>query len=36
VLFATVLYRVLVHIDDHRGKFASLALTTVVLFFNEL
>jgi tryptophan-rich sensory protein len=36
VLFATVLYRVLVHIDDSRGRTASLALTIVVLFFNEL
>jgi benzodiazapine receptor len=36
VLFATVLYRTLVHVDDHRGKAASLVLTISVLLLNEL
>jgi tryptophan-rich sensory protein len=36
VLFATVLYRILVHVDDHRGRIASLVLTIIVLFLNEL
>ena len=36
VLFATVLYRILVHVEDPRGRIASLALTIVVLFLNEL
>ena len=36
VLFATVLYRILVHDGDRRGKIASLALTIGVLFLNEL
>ena len=36
VLFATVLYRILVHVDDRRGRVTSLALTVTVLFLNEL
>ncbi len=36
VLFATVLYRVLVHVDDRRGRVASLSLTFLVLMLNEL
>ena len=36
VLFATVLYRILVHADDHRGRITSLVLTIIVLFLNEL
>jgi translocator protein len=36
VLFATVLYRILAHVGDRRGRAASLALTIVVLFLNEL
>ena len=36
VLFATVLYRILVHVDDRRGRATSLALTIGVLFLNEL
>ena len=36
VLFATVLYRILVHVDDRRGRITSLALTITVLFVNEL
>jgi len=36
VLFATVLYRILVHVDDPRGRVTSLALTISVLFLNEL
>jgi tryptophan-rich sensory protein len=36
VLFATVLYRILVHVDDRREKATSLALTISVLFLNEL
>jgi benzodiazapine receptor len=36
LLFATVLYRVLVHIDSLRGRATSLALTIGVLFLNEL
>jgi tryptophan-rich sensory protein len=36
LLFATVLYRILVHDGDRRGKIASLALTIGVLFLNEL
>ncbi len=36
VLFATVLYRILVHVDNPRGRATSLALTTSVLFLNEL
>src|ERR687894_1482516 len=36
VLFATVLYRILVHVDDRRGRATSLALTISVLFLNEL
>ena len=36
VLFATVLYRILVHVDDHRGRITSLVLTIIVLFLNEL
>ena len=36
VLFATVLYRILVHVDDRRGRITSLTLTITVLFLNEL
>src|SRR5919112_1923430 len=36
LLFATVLYRILVHVGDRRGKITSLALTIGVLFLNEL
>jgi len=36
VLFATVLYRILVHVDDYRGRITSLVLTIIVLFLNEL
>ena len=36
VLFATVLYRILVHVDDYRGRITSLVLTITVLFLNEL
>jgi translocator protein len=36
VLFATVLYRILVYVEDRGGKAASLALTICVLFLNEL
>jgi tryptophan-rich sensory protein len=36
VLFATVLYRILVHVDDRRGRVTSLALTVTVLLLNEL
>ena len=36
VLFATVLYRILVHVNDRRGRATSLALTIIVLFLNEL
>jgi translocator protein len=36
VLFATVLYRILVHVGDPRGRATPLALTIVVLFLNEL
>ena len=36
VLFATVLYRILVYVEDRGVKAASLALTTSVLFLNEL
>ena len=36
VLFATVLYRILVHVSDRRGRVTSLALTIIVLFLNEL
>jgi benzodiazapine receptor len=36
VLFATVLYRILAHVDDRRGRVTSLALTISVLFLNEL
>jgi len=36
VLFATVLYRILVHVDDYRGRTTSLVLTIIVLFLNEL
>ena len=30
VLFATVLYRILVHIDDHKGRITSLILIIIV------
>ena len=36
VLFATVLYRILVHVDNRRGRANSLILTIIVLFLNEL
>jgi translocator protein len=36
VLFATVLYRILVHVDNRRGRANSLLLTISVLFLNEL
>ena len=36
VLFATVLYRILVHVEDRGGKAASLAMTICVLLLNEL
>ncbi len=36
ILFAIVLYRVLVYVDDRRGRATSLALTIGVLFLNEL
>lgn len=36
VLFATVLYRILVYVDDRGGRAAALALTICVLFLNEL
>jgi tryptophan-rich sensory protein len=36
ILFATVLYRILVHVRDRRGKLVSLVLTAGVLFLNEL
>ena len=36
VLFATVLYRILVHVDDRRGRVTSLVLTVAVLLLNEL
>jgi benzodiazapine receptor len=36
VLVATVLYRILVHVDDRRGRVTSLALTISVMFLNEL
>jgi len=36
LLFATVLYRILVHVDDRRGRVTALALIVSVLFLNEL
>jgi translocator protein len=36
VLGAVVLYRVLVHADDPRGRAVSFALTVSVLLLNEL
>jgi translocator protein len=36
LLFATVLYRILVHVDDRRGRATSVALTISVLLLNEL
>jgi translocator protein len=36
VLFATVLYRILTHVDERGGKVTALALTISVLFLNEL
>jgi translocator protein len=36
VLFATVLYRILVHVEDRRGRTTLLVLTVGVLFLNEL
>lgn len=35
-LFATVLYRILVHVGDRRGRRTALALTIGVLLLNEL
>ena len=31
-----MLYRILVHVDDRRGRVAALALTVGMLFLNEL
>lgn len=36
VLFATVIYRILVHVEDRRGRSILLALTICVLFLNDL
>ena len=36
VLFATVLYRILTHVDDRKGRVLVLILTISVLFINEL
>jgi benzodiazapine receptor len=36
LLFATVLYRILVHVQSRRGRVTALALTIGVLFVNEL
>jgi benzodiazapine receptor len=36
LLFATVLYRILVHVDDREGRVTALALAVSVLFLNEL
>lgn len=36
VLFATVLYRILVYVEDRRGRRTALALTIGVLLLNEL
>jgi benzodiazapine receptor len=36
VLFATVLYRILVHVEDRAGRRTALALTIGVLLLNEL
>jgi tryptophan-rich sensory protein len=36
VLFATVLYRILAHVDDRSGRVTALMLTISVLFLNEL
>ena len=36
LLFATVLYRILVHVDDRRGRVTALTLTISVLLLNEL
>ena len=36
VLFAIVLYRILAHVDDRRGRVTSLVLTVTVLFLNVL
>src|SRR5918994_1594660 len=36
ILFATVLYRILVHVQNRRGRVTALALTVSVLFVNEL
>jgi benzodiazapine receptor len=36
VLFATVLYRILTHVDDRRGRVITLMLTISVLFLNEV
>jgi tryptophan-rich sensory protein len=35
-VFGSVLYRILVHVGDRRGRANSLVLTIVVLFLNEL
>ena len=36
VLFTTVLYRILVHVDARKGRITSLTLTITVLLLNEL
>jgi benzodiazapine receptor len=36
ILFAVVLYRVLVHVENHRGRMMCLALVFSVMLFNEL
>ena len=36
VLFATVLYRILVHVEDRAGRRTALALTIGVMLLNEL
>jgi benzodiazapine receptor len=36
LLFATVLYRILVHVDDREGRVTALALAVSVLLLNEL
>jgi benzodiazapine receptor len=36
LLFATVFYRILVHVDDREGRVTALALAVSVLFLNEL
>ncbi len=36
ILFAVVLYRVLVHVENHRGRMRCLALVISVMLLNEL